>query len=338
MVIVEGDGENPIPENAISISIDHAPVALPKEMARWREQVAAEMETARTSGGKPVWNGPNYAIAAFSISRDPLVESPEIFLRLQHSDYYTFLTTQQLDRAFLDGTTPRSRYIDSFENLTDVPAFMASSFGTNMAVVTKDLYLVVSRRSNLVGTSPNLWSSSANEALSRSIDSKGRDVPNLYDVARRGLAEELAIDRTECRLDMLAFTIDVKTHQWGGLFIARLPELTMKGLRARWTRGVSDRWEHAEHAFIPFTVKAVGEYVLDPARVSAWTSVGPPLYYLALVNQYGRPTVEHGMADVVKRVAHSGERRVRHLIPWQRMPKVFGRSGRPSPPSSSVET
>jgi hypothetical protein len=165
---------------------------------------------------------------------------------------------------------------------------------------------VVSRRSDKVGSYPGLWSSSANEALSRSIDSRGRDVPNLYDVARRGLTEELAIARSECRLDLLAFTVDVQVHQWGALFVGRLNGVTSADLQARWNRGVADRWEHDEHMFVPFNISSVLRFMLDSQRISLWAPQGPAIYYLALVNQFGRSAVERGINEAVVWAARQG--------------------------------
>lgn len=301
-VILEGDGESPIKEESIDVIVDHAMVKLPAEMAQWREELASELDRKRKSGASPHWNGPNYAVSGFTISRHPTTEEPEICIRLQYSDYYNFLASQQLDRRFGDGSTPRSRYVEPFD-LDAVPAFMSSAFGTNVAVVTADGRLLVSRRSKNVGSLPGLWSSSANEALSRSIDSKGRQVPNLYEVARRGVREELAIEPNEYRLDMLAFCVDTERNQWGGLYIARLHNLSQIALEERWGRGVADRWEHVEHRFVPFNATSVISFILDPNRINKWTPAGPTLYFLALVNEFGRARVERAIADISRRLA-----------------------------------
>ena len=50
-----------------------------------------------------------------------------------------------------------------------------------------------------------------NEALSRSLDSQGRTPPRLYDVARRGLLEELGLEGSEYLLELLAFDVDKRT-------------------------------------------------------------------------------------------------------------------------------
>ena len=135
-------------------------------------------------------------------------------MTLEQSDYYTFLATQQLDRPLPDGKTPRQLYLDNVD-VTSIPSFMSSSFGTYVAVITADNLALFSRRSGAVGAFPGRWDASANEALSRSLDSSGRTPPNLYDVARRGLCEELALCPTDYRIELLAFNIARHSNQWG---------------------------------------------------------------------------------------------------------------------------
>ncbi|HEY2764095.1 MAG TPA: hypothetical protein VGJ13_08810, partial [Pseudonocardiaceae bacterium] len=70
----------------------------------------------------------------------------------------------QLDRPLLDGTTLRQRYLDG-RDVTTVPAFLACSFGVNVAVITKDDRLVITLRNADLGSGRNEWNSSANEGF-----------------------------------------------------------------------------------------------------------------------------------------------------------------------------
>jgi hypothetical protein len=238
-------------------------------------------------------------VTGLSVSRTTVDEDPEIGLRLAYGDYYTFLASQQLDRPFADGSTPRSRYLHPGEPQR-APDFMCCSFGTNVAVVTADNFLVVQKRGHDVGSQPGSWSSSANEAISRQLDSRGRTAPDLYDVMRRGIAEELSIDKSEYRLEMLAFTIDIERQQWGALFVAFLYDLSGDGVVQRRARGVPDKWEHDRLDLVRFDIDSVVSYMLREDRVNQWSSVGPPLFYLALVRKYGRATVERHTARLLR--------------------------------------
>jgi hypothetical protein len=316
-LVLEGDGTAEIPEDMIHLIVDNEFVELPPDVAARRDEIAAEQEALKAQGRTFSWNGACYAIARFTSSRRPDDEAPEIFMRLVHSDYYTFLATQELDRPTPEGATLRTRYLEGVDPL-DVEPFMASSFGVNVAVVTKDGKLVVSQRSEHLPISAGLWSSSANEALSRTIDSAGRSVPSFHDVARRGLREELSLEEGEYDLMLLTFCVDVATNQWGATFIARLHRLTSDQLEARWSRGTPDGWEHDRHCLVRFRPSDVIDFILAPERISRWTATGPALFYFALVNEFGRGPVERA---VVQRTAGAGRRRSR-----LRTPALLGRA------------
>ncbi|MFF0474219.1 caspase domain-containing protein [Streptomyces sp. NPDC004284] len=291
-VIVEGDGESIIPENSLHVRAVDEDVELPEELAEWRDEIAAEQEALKAAGKPYFWNGLNYAVERITIGREAETEAPEIYIQFQNSDYYTFLATQQLDRRFRDGSTPKSRYIDPHENLMDVEPFMSSSFGTNVAVVTRDEKLIISRRSQMVGSHRGLWNSSANEALSRVVDNSARQAPNIFNVARRGLSEELALSPDEYRLNMLSLSIDRSTHQWGALFLARLRRVTSRDFVERRSRGVSDKWEHDRHELVDFDIEPVVRFIFDEQHVDNWAPTALGLFYLALVNKFGRVAVE----------------------------------------------
>ena len=299
MRILEGDGEQVINEQSVHIVINPIDVQLPAEMEQWRQEFAAEQKARAELGEQHFFNGPNYALEQLVASRTPIDESPEVTLRLKHGDYYTFKTTQQLDRQFADGTTPRSRYLKDPDN---VPDFIRCSFGTNVAMVTSDNVLIVQRRSAAVGTYPRTWSSSANEGMSRTLDSHGRTCPNLYDVMRRGIAEELSIDRSEYHLELLAFVEEIETWMPGCLFLATLNELTVAEWQARASRGVADAFEHDRWDFVRFEIEPVVRYLLRKDRIGEWSPVGPPLYYTALVRRYGRAVVERVTAKVLRKM------------------------------------
>ncbi|WP_405819254.1 hypothetical protein OG241_28920 [Streptomyces sp. NBC_01390] len=300
-LIVEGDGDVAIAPEDVHVHVLDQEVALPEEMAGWRDEIEAENERLRAEGRTPVWNGPRYAVESFDISRTALAEHPEVHIRLRPTDYYTFLATQQLDRRLPDGTTPRSRHLDPDDPLV-APAFLQCSFGVNIAVVTADDMLVVSRRSNRVRTGQGLWNSSVNEGMSRHIDSAGRSAPELHAVARRGMREELSLEPHEYSLVLLAFVVDVERRQWSAHFYARLKDITREGLQARMSRGAADRWEHQTIDYVPFRPGDVVRYMLHADRIHRWAPVAPALYHLAMVHVHGRTPVERAEAQVVRRL------------------------------------
>ncbi|MFJ7064611.1 hypothetical protein [Streptomyces sp. NPDC101115] len=301
-LIVEGDGDRAIAPESVHVQVLEGEVRLPEEMADWRAEIEAEERRAAEAGERaPVWNGPRYAVEAVDVSRTALDEQSEVHLRLRPTDYFTFLAAQQLDRRFADGTTPRGRHLDPSDPLA-APAFLQCSFGANIAVVTADDLLVVTRRSDRVRTGSGFWNSSVNEGLARHIDSAGRNAPDLHAVARRGMREELALEPHEYGLELLAFVLDVDRRQWAAHFYARLNELTGEGLRERMGRGVADRWEHQAIEYVPFRTADVTRFLLDPERLHRWAPVAPSLFHLALVHVHGRGSVERAQAQVLRRL------------------------------------
>ncbi|MDT0378647.1 hypothetical protein RM572_07615 [Streptomyces sp. DSM 42041] len=300
-LIVEGDGTTPIAPESVFVQVLDDEVRLPDEMARWRDEIEEDNHRRRAAGDTSTWNGDRYAVEAVSVSRSALDENPEVHIRLRPTDYYTYLAAQQLDRPLASGGTPRSRYLDPDRPL-EAPAFLQCSLGANVAVVTADDLLVVTRRSTETRMAPGLWNVSVNEGLSRHIDSAGRRAPDLHALARRGMQEEMALEPHEYELTLLAVALDVQKRHWGLHFYAKLSTLTGSALEARISRGVADRWEHSTVDFVRFRPADVTRYVLRPDRVHRWAPLAPSLFHLALVHVHSRTPVERAEAQVIRRL------------------------------------
>lgn len=299
MFVLEGDGEQVIDEQSILVRVEPESVQLPEEMEQWRQEFLAEQQARKERAENYFWNGPSYAIADFSVARTIIDEEPEVSLRLLHSDYATFWATQQLDRKFADGTTPRSRYLTPFEVYPlRVPSFMSSSFGTNIALLTSDGKFIFARRSHLVGSRPGVWSTSANEALSRSLDSQGRSAPNLYDVVRRGVEEELGIAPFEYELKMLAFHLDVDLHQWGGTWVGVLKNVTGQQVLDRRARGVADKYENRELKMVDSEAKTTLRFLIEQGMNGTMAPHTPLVFYFSLVHVLGRRNVNRALAQI----------------------------------------
>jgi hypothetical protein len=288
--IYEGDGTRPILEDNVQILYkpDRRRVELPAEVQRWRDEIEGE-ETRRQAAGLPHrWNNPRFAVERITVARTHALEEPVVQVSLCDADYYDFLaTSHKLDIPLRPGqdATLRSEYLDGVDPAT-APAFLACSFGVNVAVETgPDRKMVFSRRSSQVlGENALRWNSSVNEGLARIHDVPEDGSPiSLHAVARRALKEELAVQAEDAvELELLGFGLDVLNHQWAAFFRAVLPHLTEEDLVRRRSRGVEDKWEHDLHAFVPVDPDSVLDFLLgQPA--GAWTPCAPALFYLALV-------------------------------------------------------
>jgi hypothetical protein len=179
---------------------------------------------------------------------------------------------------------------------------MCSSFGTNIAMITADGKFIFARRSDLVSSRPGVWSTSANEGLSRSLDSQGRSAPNLYDVMRRGVREELGIEPHEYGMEMLGFTIDLELHQWGGSWIGVLNELTGEQVLERRSRGVADKYENRELRLVDCSPEETLNFMLDQGLHGTMNPNTVPFFYLALVRFHGRRPVERALEKIYSKL------------------------------------
>ncbi|MGW4159796.1 translation initiation factor 2 [Streptomyces sp. NPDC004788] len=314
--VFEGDGTRPIVEENLKIYFDaDEPVYLPEDVRRWRQEIEEEQRTRAVAGADRRWNHPRFAVETIAVTRSDDVEDPIVEIRFSPTDYFTFLAAQQLDSRRLEegdgaGFTLREHYLAGRDPVT-VNGFLSSSFGANVAVVTgQDNRMLFSRRSATVGGNAGFWNSSANEGLSGKHDLKD-GVPDLFGAARRALREELAVHRSDaCEVELLSLGMDLGHHQWAAFFLAVLPDLSEADLRDRWSRGVDDKWEHAEFRFVPAEPDAVLDFLLDPDNREQWTPCGPALFFHAIVRLMvrrlgdageGRLAVERAIAPAVAR-------------------------------------
>ncbi|MFE4593797.1 translation initiation factor 2 [Streptomyces laurentii] len=284
--IYEGDGVRPILEDEVRVKYRPTRVQFPEEIGGWRHAIEEEQQRNEALGLPHRWNNDRFAVERVVVTRTHLDEQPVVTVSLQDADYYDFLTTSlNLERRQKNGLTLRQQYLEG-EDPAHAPAWMNCSFGVNVAVETgKDGCMLFSRRSaHVAGPNSSRWNSSANEGLARQHDlTEDGGTVSLYAVARRALYEELAVHGTDrVELELLGFGLDLENHQWAGFFRAVLPDLDERTLRLRWTRGVTDKWEHDRFEFVPADPESVLGFLADepPER---WTPCAPALFYLALV-------------------------------------------------------
>ncbi|WP_354670065.1 translation initiation factor 2 [Streptomyces sp. S.PNR 29] len=281
--IYEGDGTRPIREENVRVIHEARRVQFPDELGLWRREIEDE-EARRQAAGEPYrWNNPRFAVESLVVSRTHTAEEPQATMVFLDADYYDFLTTSiNLDRKLADGSTLRRQYLEDQDPL-DAPAWMFCSFGVNVAVETgKDHKMLFSRRSSKVaGPNASRWNSSANEGAAANHDLSPTGEISLHAIARRALREELAVqDSDGVDLELLGFGLDLRNNQWAAFFRAVLTDLSEEELRSRWSRGVEDKWEHDEYAFVPADPESVLAFL---HRTGPWTPCAPALFYLALV-------------------------------------------------------
>ncbi|MFE9968603.1 translation initiation factor 2 [Streptomyces sp. NPDC005525] len=314
--LYEGDGTRPIVEQNMRVKYVPGRVHFPEEIGLWRREIEEEQAAKKAAGEPHLWNNPRFAVERLVITRTHTTEDPAATLTLRDADYYDFLATCiNLDRVRSNGQTLREQYLVGKDPVEAEP-FMFCSFGVNVAVETgKDRKLIISRRSGQVAQNKSKWNSSANEGLTRNHDLSPDGRVSLHAVARRALREELAVQASdEVDLELLGFGLDVRNNQWAAFFRAVLSDLSEDELRARWSRGIEDEWEHDRHAFVLAEAETVLRFLRDEPS-EAWTPCAPALFYLALVraavrakggDPVGRCEVEAIERSVMREHAENG--------------------------------
>lgn len=295
-IVLDGDGVSEYTPETIECYYGPNAEDLPPDLTARKKQIQ-QLEEEKEQQGLPYrWNGRRYSLERFAIERTELEENLCLRLFFRPSDYYTFLATNMSldDEALSDerSTTLRDEYLHEVDWSKPVN-FFANSFGVNIAVVTSDRYLIITQRSESVGSRPGRFSISVNEGLSRDLDRGDQsDAPDMYRCAMRGAIEELGIGLRRSDICFLSFGVDTQYCQWGLLGVARTDQGIDRILRMRGA-GVKDKWENSELYPVPFEVDAVVRFIMANGP---WASAAPACIYHALVHEFNRTKVDASIA------------------------------------------
>ncbi|MCR4420380.1 MAG: NUDIX domain-containing protein [Clostridia bacterium] len=253
-------------QNLVTRFVDEPPL-LPPVVQELRRQVQEELSDPYP-GGVKLWNGGRYYLRSFTLTRLPDEEEPRLIFGFGPSDYYNFLATSlSLDRKLeVNGTTTtlREMYLRDADPWAQPISCLAHSFGINLAVITRDNHLLLTRRSRYVSSRPAAWTVAVNEGLQRPADKDEAGNPDFYKAAVRGVYEELGVSLRENTGDwplFLSFGLDWELYQYALLGRVRL-NLSLKEVRDCWELNSRDKWE-GEITAIPFTLKHFSEFVKD---------------------------------------------------------------------------
>ncbi len=292
-LIVDGDGEDIYSRKNIFTYFDKEPIVLPAELERRKKTIAKEEEEKRKKGLSYHFNGENYKFDKFSINRFSTEETLELHLWFRPSDYYTFLATDMN----LDDKEFREEYFPD-ENWTKPAPYFAHSFGINLLIITKDERIILTKRSESVGTNKGMYHISMNEGLSRTFDrGVSSQSPDVYRAAVRGIVEELGDQDVEASdISYLSLGVDTRYSQWALLGKAKINK-TAKELEEWRANGVKDKWENEEFFTLPFDVEEIVKFI---AEHDPWTPASLACIYHSLVNEFGRNKVDRTIEKYVK--------------------------------------
>lgn len=285
-LVKDGTGEFSYERENIVCHYENKALKLPPNLQNEVENVQKDQNKNREKGKGPFFfNGPRYYFDRFIITRTEREERPQLELWFGPSTYYTYLATnQQLhEKKF------RKQYpINSWEQ---PPKFFSNAFAIYLCVITDDNYLILTQRSQNVGSRPGEFNISANEALSRDFDNVGNK-PDIYGCAIRGLSEELALDQRATDINFLSFGVDTLLGHWALLGFTKTQKTKHDLIVAR-SQGVRDKWENSRIAFVPFNLDEVISYILNANR--PWAPGAIACIYHTLVAEFGREACDEAL-------------------------------------------
>ena len=304
-MVLEGSVDKPYLSGSISCKLDLTPLDLPEDLRQIRNRVAQEQKNHAEQHGYPLfYNGPMVSLQSFSFTRTPSAEDPLLFLKFKITDYYTFLATalslnENVTEATGKHVTIREKYLSNM-NYNDPIPFIATSFGINLAIITKDDFLFYVNRSRNKGLSnySDHFSVPVLESVHPEFDKVEEGKLNLFKTAKRGIKEELGIDIQETSIKLFSLVVDTAWYMYGMTGVAHI-NYTKDDIISRRSIGVKDKWESSDFFFLPLNPKSVADNLRHTGGPSRWH----PTSFACLIQTLIYETGQESAVSAFKTVA-----------------------------------
>jgi hypothetical protein len=252
-IVVEGNGLESFA--SVTTKASSVPAVLPLAAREELDRITTEL-SRKNDGHFKLYNGDLYSFVDFQVTRTNDEEKVCVNLEFGHSKYFEFLALDKLARD----PDFRARYLDEAIRVRK-PKFCLG-FGVALTLITSDDKLVVPRRSDHVSVWKNMYTISANEALSPSLDGGAAAGPDVYVAASRAAKEELGIDIPVESIRFYALGFETVSLQWALLATAKTG-LHSSDVDESFRILAKDKFENAEIAFIDFTPEAVIRFIKE---------------------------------------------------------------------------
>ncbi len=291
--ILDGTGEEKYDPETITTHFENKKPTFSSLVKEKREEIEKEQEKLHKEGKAFSWNGDVLTLQKFLISRFGDEENQSLEMWFHLTDYYTFMATNEI----MEQKDMQEKIVTDPNWNQPIPT-ICNSVGVNLAVVTEDEYLILTKRSSDVASYKDLYHISMNEGLNRALDRNIHNpAPDIYRCAIRGLAEELGVsDISTEQISLLSFGVDIEHSQWGILGVAKINK-TAEEVQAWRNRGAKDKWEATEMHLLKFRVDDVVKFIAEHPH---WTPSGLTCIYHALVHEFKRARVEAAIAKYIK--------------------------------------
>ncbi|XP_069132318.1 uncharacterized protein [Argopecten irradians] len=260
------------------IETSHAPYRDPHE--HWTEEETGQYQDylekyLKMAKKKEIDNNPTTALKNLVLARPGEDEKQTIDLFFKESDYCHHRSMRQMWMSL--SSSEKNREVPY---KGDVHPYFSNSFGLHVAILTnegpdKPQKFVFPQRARRKGmSSPGNFTCGAVESVSKPdyVNVKGETYVNLLNTAARGLMEEIGLELSGDDLDAICLTtiyLKFDFHEWGmcgfvDLKDERISEqhrLSAENIKARFTSGPKDKFEHQTLTFVDFQLEPMVEFV-----------------------------------------------------------------------------
>ncbi|MEM3538468.1 MAG: winged helix-turn-helix transcriptional regulator [Nitrososphaerales archaeon] len=214
------------------------------------KKIAERIAEMRAKGNITIWNGERFRLYKFIEGRTEKEERVTLKLYFEDMMYSDFLAAKE----FLDRTinwkgkriTRRKYYLEIFDPAREIIQEIPSDFGIGVIVITKDPYLVLTRRRETLAVSPGLLHVSIHEGMARGgprPDFNEHGKPDPYATAIRSAKEELNIELRKDDVEWIVFGHDPITWEYNLFGVAQV-KMSFDELLRNYMLSKDIRFEH----------------------------------------------------------------------------------------------
>lgn len=297
-IVLEGTGVQTYKPENIICHLDPTHIQLPTDLQAIKEKVETQQNKLKNQYGVPTfYNGPMVAFIDYNFSRTTFQEDPILSLRFKLTDYYSFLATSlSLNEMVSDDNsssiTVREKHLRRTDFRRPLP-YLATSFGINMTLVTKDGYFVLAKRGQRgVSSYQGMFTVPILESVNPYLDLNDRKQIDLFTTAKRGAHEELGIEVEIDEIKFFALQVDTLWYMYGMTGAIFTEHFTRDDVIARRSTGTKDKWEADDLRYIKFNPQSVSQAMKEMGGDSQINPSAFASIIHTLISEFGTIEVE----------------------------------------------
>ena len=187
------------------------------------------------------------------------------------------------------------RHLRNLNFASPIPEF-ASAFAIQTSVITKDGFIVVSKRATEgIDSYPGHLAPAINECVNPVSDRDASGAISLYATTRRGASHELNIDITEDELVFFTLGVDIRWYMYTLTGMVRSKSFTRDDLLRRRSVGSKEAWEAEKYYFLPFEPFEVAKFMREVSSTEKWAPYGVVCLIQTLISEFGVKITERAL-------------------------------------------